>query len=288
MRTCQPILSAIAWWTQLTQALKYQRTRRMPQEKQYARTSRMLRLRSMPASSRSIGLTRKLEEAEVKAAQASFAAAQQSRRTGSAKGQIQLKKLLLLQEALDSVDADIDLTPFLVHRAQRKLNRPMMIPSSVVRPKSLPMPEELKIEYKFGIDYDCDQVRAMIKIFVSRGDWTLEEFRQALGNVSRQQLTTFLTRRGSAGPQLPSAAYQLSWEFFNWREYLGLPLEGASIHDDVHTVECLQRERQRQELQRAQKRARAVADGDSGEGKAKRQKKKAGRQPLGEIVNGAE
>lgn len=227
------------------------------------------------------------EEAELKAAQAK-----------SDRAQIQANSLLLLEDALDSVDTDIDLTPLPLPCAKRNPNLPKAISSSVVCPARIPMPEELKIVYQFSIDHDCDQIRAMIKIFLSEGQWTLDEFRQALRNVSRKQLTTFLNRRGSAGPQLRSAAYQLSWEFFNWRKYLGLPLEGANIHDDVCTVEGLERERQRQERQlelqlkrqereRSQKRARVGADGDSGSGKAKRQKK-ARREPLKEIVNEAE
>ena len=184
-----------------------------------------------------------------------------------------------LEEALAAVDKDVDLEPCDgVPRIVRNPERPRMIERSVVKPGSLPMPGESQIGYQYDIDRDCDQVRAMIKIFVTEGEWTLDGFRQALQRVSRQQLTTFLKKTGNDG-QKKTAAYQLSWEFFNWRESLGLPLKGARVADDVAAVRTRERERQKavrereREQKRAKKRASADVSGRAAAPRAKRQRK---------------
>lgn len=87
----------------------------------------------------------------------------------------------------------------------------------------------------------------MIKTFVTEGEWTLEEFRQALTRVTRQQLTSFLTQRGSEGRQKKTSAYQLSWEFFNWRNKLGQPLSGARVAKEVAHVQKQELKRRREE-----------------------------------------
>jgi len=76
----------------------------------------------------------------------------------------------------------------------------------------------------------------MVKNFVTDREWTLDEFRQTLGRVSRQQMATFLSKEGSDSHQLLSAAYQLSWELFNWRNPMALPLLGACVAGDVIAV----------------------------------------------------
>jgi hypothetical protein len=139
-----------------------------------------------------------------------------------------------MEDALLSIDEDdIDLTPMWLTSTTRNPERPKMISSSVVKPCYPRLPQERQLLFQEEIDYDCDQVRAMIKIFVTDGEWTLDEFRKTLGKVSRQQMTKFLKQTGSDSHQLMSAAYQLSWEFFNWRDQMGLPLSGACVAEDI-------------------------------------------------------
>ncbi|KAI1120686.1 hypothetical protein F5Y10DRAFT_120335 [Nemania abortiva] len=73
------------------------------------------------------------------------------------------------------------------------------------------------------IDRDCDQVRAMIKILVRKGHWTMEQFTHALEGPRRPQITKFLEKRGPLqGKQ--SEAFRRCWDFFKRRELLGFEL----------------------------------------------------------------
>jgi hypothetical protein len=87
--------------------------------------------------------------------------------------------------------------------------------------------------------------------------------------------------RGHDKAQTRLKAYLLSWEFFNLRDALGLPLRGANIAKDVAAVE---RQKGRPD---GRKRIRAQAETDKTAPKAKRQKK-SDRAPLQEIVNEAD
>jgi hypothetical protein len=116
------------------------------------------------------------------------------------------------------------------------LTRSVVRPPAVNRPGSWqPLPAEWHIEVNRDIFYDCDQVRAMVKRFVDEGEWTIDEFRAALGSedglVTREQLNNFL---GQSGPRngIRCKAFPLCWEFFHRREKLSLPLAGASARRD--------------------------------------------------------
>ncbi|KAH9886586.1 hypothetical protein F4778DRAFT_473277 [Xylariomycetidae sp. FL2044] len=101
---------------------------------------------------------------------------------------------------------------------------------SVIQPgRKLPLPEEESIDVGNDIDMDCDQVRAMIKIFTLENDeaWTLDQFRLALGGISRPQMTEFLAGSGPEGG-VNTQAFEMSWAFFKKRELLGLPLRKAA------------------------------------------------------------
>lgn len=101
------------------------------------------------------------------------------------------------------------------------------------------------------MDRDCDQVRAMIKTFLSSWDWSAETFRLALGaSVSRDKFITFLKKRGVDAAQLRSAAYLLSWEFFNRRQKLALSIVDVDFRDDLKTLEKNLRNESLSELQR--------------------------------------
>lgn len=101
------------------------------------------------------------------------------------------------------------------------------------------------------VDRDCDQIRAMIKIFVTKSwDWSIETFRLALG-VTRDQLLSFLKKRGTNATQLQSLAYLRSWEFFNRRQQMGLSIVNVDFRDDLSGLEEKHRLERLTEAQRA-------------------------------------
>ncbi|KAI1645205.1 uncharacterized protein F4817DRAFT_344596 [Daldinia loculata] len=144
----------------------------------------------------------------------------------------EIERVLGQAYAMDQVDKDDDLTPqpgFSI----RNYGRLEPLAHSVVRPglKEL-TPEESELNIGTDIDNDCDQIRTMIVCFVDGKGWTADQFRWALGNVSRQQLTTFLLERGpKQGVNKP--IFQHAWEFFKKREILGLPLTEVSEEDTI-------------------------------------------------------
>lgn len=198
--------------------------------------------------------------------------------------------IVKMEEAMDEVDETVPLSSSPVG-ITRNFNLPGALDLSVVRPRTMPDRVEVKyMEYDNEVDYTCDQIRAMIKIFVRDGDWTLDEFRQCLKSVSRQQMTSFLEKRGQQGPQLRSAAYLKSWDFFNRREYLELPLSGCKFRDDFNVLLRLTKEYDN-EHQKKMKRWREEYEEDRRTGtvakRAKRQNR-SDRKPLREIVNEAD
>ncbi|KAI1488587.1 hypothetical protein F5X96DRAFT_69656 [Biscogniauxia mediterranea] len=128
--------------------------------------------------------------------------------------------------AMESIDHNIDLTPRPGFHF-RDYSRPYAgkIRRSVIRPGvAYAGAAQEAIDVGTDIDLDCDQVRALIKRFTRAGEWYVDEFRCALGAVTRPTMIAFLEMRGpEAGKQ--SIVYQLAWEFFRTRERLGLPLE---------------------------------------------------------------
>lgn len=124
------------------------------------------------------------------------------------------RNLGLQEAALDDIDENIDLTPK-PGCGFHDDDRFDYISKSVMKPgeaKQLVPERNLKVPY--GMDYDCDQVRALIKLFMKGGVWTLDHFRQALCNrIERAPLTKFLQQRGErAGNR--TMVYHLAWEFF--------------------------------------------------------------------------
>lgn len=143
----------------------------------------------------------------------------------------EMKHIARQQEALEAIDDAVDLTPRGNHVAFRNFDTQFRVSRSVVCPSSAPLPAEQEVEVEGGVTHDCDQVRAMIKRFVSEGEWTIDEFRLALGGVMRPQLNSFLEQMGPANGA-KGRAFQLCWEFFYRREKLGLPLVGAGWRRD--------------------------------------------------------
>ncbi|KAI1412838.1 hypothetical protein F5Y13DRAFT_162735 [Hypoxylon sp. FL1857] len=131
---------------------------------------------------------------------------------------------------LERVDTDVDLTPKPGFDL-RDYRRPGPITRSVVKPGLYePTPAERSINPGIDIDRDCDQIRAMIAIFITKTDWTADQFRLALSGVERKDLTSFLEKTGPTKGN--KNVFELAWEFFKRREILGLPLTGARTAED--------------------------------------------------------
>ncbi|KAI0849451.1 hypothetical protein F5Y00DRAFT_235715 [Daldinia vernicosa] len=163
--------------------------------------------------------------------------------------------------ALDQVDMDDDLTPqpgFSI----RNYERLEPLSHSVFRPGLRELtPEESVLNTGVDIDKDCDQIRTMIACFVDGKGWTADQFRWTLGNVSRQQLTTFLLERGpKQGANKP--IFQHAWEFFKKREMLGLPLAEVSEENAIVLQE--------RDINRANKRQSQSTDGKESSSKRRR------------------
>lgn len=134
------------------------------------------------------------------------------------------------EELLDAIDDTIDLAPNLSFAARKmkclKSDRffGMSTIFSVLKPGVLVQKDdEISVPRDSVIDRDCDQVRAMIKIFVREGHWTMEHFTRALEGPRRPEISQFLEKRGPLqGKQ--SSTFQRSWDFFKRRELLGLEL----------------------------------------------------------------
>jgi hypothetical protein len=144
------------------------------------------------------------------------------------------------ETSMRNIDETIDLTPGIV-MGHRNFSRAGPIRRSVIKPGSKALPEESSVEVEGPINYECDQVRAMIKRFVQGGDWTLDQFRLSLnGRVTRTELASFMQKRGPYDGRRYtgqiSVTFELCWEFFYRREKLGLPLVGASPQRDMDLV----------------------------------------------------
>lgn len=129
------------------------------------------------------------------------------------------------------IDPDIDMTPH--PSGHRNYDDLQPIRDSVFHfglrndEPNKPSPQERKAlpaPFYTEINYDCDQVRALVKRFVTSGlirMWTFDNFCRVCG-LERPQLVEFLENSGpQAGKQSP--AYAMCWEFIRRRQELGLP-----------------------------------------------------------------
>ncbi|KAH6626484.1 hypothetical protein B0J18DRAFT_464490 [Chaetomium sp. MPI-SDFR-AT-0129] len=149
--------------------------------------------------------------------------------------------------ALRDVDDALDLTPRteVIHRPKESVYGKPLWRSAVYPTKDIKeigpgwLPDEhpeRQITLPSEIHHDCDQIRAMIKIFLLECDgedevgWTPERFWYAIGD-SRKGLETFLRK---SGPKhyVTCTAYRNAWAFFYRREKMGLPLRGAGTERD--------------------------------------------------------
>lgn len=129
------------------------------------------------------------------------------------------------EAAFDAIVSSIDLTPK-PGCYRRNYDGPPPLTSSVLAPNAHPTDTEMdSFSFEAGINRDCDQIRAMIKIFIQEEEWSLDQFRKALGiSTPRPALVKFLKCKGPAAGKRQHV-YQLSWEFFKRRELLGFPLQ---------------------------------------------------------------
>ncbi|KAL7621617.1 hypothetical protein AAE478_008943 [Parahypoxylon ruwenzoriense] len=153
--------------------------------------------------------------------------------TGSRRSQSERETIYLSHQiaAFGEIDENISLK----HRPGSGHNSNEIMSGSVIRPGLAPFPSETKLDLGRDIDWDCDQIRAMIKLFTFPGEWTVDDFRLALSrSITRSQLTVFLEKQGPKGGS-NLLVYQLAWKFFKTRELLEIPyydrlggaLEGA-------------------------------------------------------------
>ncbi|OTB04739.1 hypothetical protein M426DRAFT_151212 [Hypoxylon sp. CI-4A] len=134
-------------------------------------------------------------------------------------------------DVMEDIDENIDLTP---KPGFSHMTYDMQLEGSAIKPGCKDkLPEEIGVDLGTEIDQDCDQIRAMIKILTCSGDeWTADQFRRALGNLSREKLTSFLKQRGPT-KGTSTKSYQLGWQFFKLRERLGFPLTPASSSESL-------------------------------------------------------
>lgn len=152
-------------------------------------------------------------------------APRRERSTGKQKPFRSVGEAFNIAEQADVLSAieEVDLTPR-PNCGERNLDYPEPSNRSVIKPGlKTPLPAEYGLKQMTSIDRDCDQIRTMIKQFTSGGEWTIDQFRLAMYDVYRKQLTAFLEKSGPKGGN-STIAYQLAWDFFNRREQLGLPL----------------------------------------------------------------
>ncbi|XDG07772.1 hypothetical protein ABKA04_007387 [Annulohypoxylon sp. FPYF3050] len=118
---------------------------------------------------------------------------------------------------MEDINVNIDLTP---RPGFARRTHVLPLSGTVIQPDHKVFPVEAEINPGTEIDQDCDQIRAMIKILTSDGgEWSLDQFRRALGRITRPQLTAFLEKRGPR-KGVNSMSYQLGWCFFKLREKL--------------------------------------------------------------------
>jgi hypothetical protein len=157
---------------------------------------------------------------------------------------LEAKNILKQEALLDSIPDDLELTKRDIHRFS-EYHGEFYIHRSAVKPGSqkLPYEEEIYFTYKKEceadflnqIDLDCDQIRACIKRFTRGGIWTVNQFRLALGQIARPNLTKFLEKRGESDVGGVRVSV-LCWAFFKTREVLGLDMLKSS-EDDIKMVE---------------------------------------------------
>jgi hypothetical protein len=172
------------------------------------------------------------------------------------------------QEVLCTIDDTIDLEPGLSRVARRHVFSSLS--SSVVKTGYRDrLPVEHLVQVDDDIYHDCDQVRAMVRRFITTGEWTMDEFRQTLGGVTRAQLNTFLEHRGPRNG-LRCKAFKRCWEFFHRREKLSLPLTGAGPLRDENLLERRAAKQRAAQRRAAKKRSSAGGDAEDCRGGKKR------------------
>lgn len=149
------------------------------------------------------------------------------------KSTLEAKNIIQQLDLLDDVpDDDVDLTKR-GNYGETDFDSDGLF-KSVVKPRSH-NDYEAEISRPTTIDLDFDQIRACIDLFARDGMWNIDDFRLALGKISRSELMKFLDKRGPLeGKALRVSS--LCWEFFKTRELLGLDMVKSSL-DDIKKIE---------------------------------------------------
>ncbi|KAL1851102.1 hypothetical protein Daus18300_012649 [Diaporthe australafricana] len=151
------------------------------------------------------------------------------------KNEKQAKEVLHQQEVVKAIDTAVDLTPRVRPGVIRNYEKYGPLRRSVVFHDPVRhLRVETELDPPVHMDWDCDQIRLMIRRFCfwdgegeRHFDWhdtefDIEEFQHAL-MITRATLTAFLRKKGPENGD-KSQAYELAWEFFKRRELLGYPL----------------------------------------------------------------
>ncbi|KAI0199102.1 hypothetical protein F4808DRAFT_220418 [Astrocystis sublimbata] len=134
-------------------------------------------------------------------------------------------------QQLDLIDGSVNLEPNPEFVALMKKNVEKgeasiftSIKRSAIRPDAqVQKDDDVSVPVECDIDRDCDQIRAMIKILVREGHWSIDQFVRALSGLRHRQVIQFLSHRGTQKGK-ESAVFQRSWDFFKRRELLGFDL----------------------------------------------------------------
>lgn len=127
-----------------------------------------------------------------------------------------------LEAAISAIDCDVPILLYPCPTATRDYERVESISKSCINPNGPLVEEEQDVDTGTEIRYNCDQIRTLIARFIQLSDWTIDEFRKALG-VPRKNLLKFLQQDGPF-KGLKSNVFQLAWEFFEIRHLAGVPM----------------------------------------------------------------
>ncbi|KAG6368709.1 hypothetical protein INS49_002922 [Diaporthe citri] len=199
----------------------------------------------------------------------------------------QAEAVLKLHEAVTTVDTTIDLAPRVRPGAIRNYEKFPPLRRSVLFPgkSTVRLRAEAELPPPVQIDWDCDQIRLMIRRFClweqalpllyynGDGEFELDDFQTALG-ITRQTLTAFLKKKGPANGD-KSQAYELAWEFFKRRDLLGYPLVKGEVMKSRFDKEASSVDSDDGGDDEATKEADVLHDNDSDRRPSKRQNEEA-------------
>ncbi|KAI0155111.1 hypothetical protein GGR57DRAFT_464105 [Xylariaceae sp. FL1272] len=147
---------------------------------------------------------------------------------GSVKSIAEAQNIMRQEDLLEAIDDSISLSPIPYHRDL--IDEEILLDFQLLANSAFPCDEtiyaDLRKAAREGVEYDCDQVRAMIKIFVQTNNWSLDQFRRTIHVEARKPFIEFLEKKGPTYG-INSLSFKWSWAFFKVRQLRNLPLRGA-------------------------------------------------------------